>query len=115
MFLFQVELVERFRHHHHKDQNTLHSLENLQNFTGYNHPPFYEVVQTFSGRNCKDPRDKIYSLFSMAKSPKFDNYTTDHGATTIDCYTEAFKLMLVETGNDYRRMMGSARGQEDYK
>ncbi|TGO56479.1 hypothetical protein BCON_0077g00330 [Botryotinia convoluta] len=46
----------------------------------------------------------------MAQSSIMKSYRPNYSARLIDIYTEVFKLMLQETGNDYRCMIGPALG-----
>ncbi|KAK8112946.1 heterokaryon incompatibility protein-domain-containing protein [Apiospora sp. TS-2023a] len=72
--------------------------------------PFYELVLTFSNRACSNPRDKVFSLLALAKSPVMKAHRPDYSRSVIDTYTQAFRLMLDETDNDFRCLMGPTFG-----
>jgi len=110
MFLFEVEWVENLRNFHHPLQDPVILQELEQTGDKISTKAFHEIVQTFSARECKDPRDKVYSLLAMAKGEAFDTYRPNYRATIVECYTDMFVRMLMETGNDYRCLMGLAFG-----
>lgn len=106
-FLLGVEFVERLRLHHIRKHNPGYAHE--PHWTGPSlDPPFHEVVETFSFRNCQDARDKIFSLLAMATSSAFTTFRPDYRVSTSECYTDVFGRMLLETGYDYRCLLGAA-------
>ncbi|TPX11799.1 uncharacterized protein E0L32_007536 [Thyridium curvatum] len=69
-------------------------LEHLRRRTGYIRS-FSDVSRAFADRQCKDPRDKIYSILSFAKPGKDRlGIRPDYQKAVRDVYVEAFCLML---------------------
>ncbi|TGO35734.1 hypothetical protein BHYA_0148g00080 [Botrytis hyacinthi] len=111
-FFLQVELIERYRQDYSLQDHSLYCQDTMRAFPELTHRPFYEIVLTFSNRVCMEPQDKIFSVLAMAQSLIMKSYRPNYSAKLIDVYTEVFKLMLQETGNDYRCMIGSAFGSD---
>ncbi|KAF7888693.1 uncharacterized protein EAF02_003234 [Botrytis sinoallii] len=111
-FFLQIELIERFRQDRSLQDHSLYCQDTIRAFPELIHRPFYEIVLTFSNRVCMEPRDRIFSVLAMAQSLIMKSYRPNYSARWIDLYTEVFKLMLQETGNDYRCMIGPAFGSD---
>ena len=73
-------------------------------------PNFYEAVLAFSGRQCEDQRDKIYSMLSLATHPVYKDFGPDYLTEPSKMYKEVFTRMLLEAGWDFRCLMGGGFG-----
>ncbi|KAF7902287.1 hypothetical protein EAF00_002190 [Botryotinia globosa] len=112
-FFLHIELIERYRQDHSLQDHSLYCQNTIRAFPELTHRPFYEIVLTFSNiRVCMEPRDRIFSVLAMAQSLTMKSYQPNYSAKLTDVYTEVFKLMLQETGNDYRCMIGPAFGSD---
>ncbi|KAF5574006.1 ARO80-positive transcription regulator of ARO9 and ARO10, partial [Fusarium subglutinans] len=69
-----------------------------------------EIILSFASRTCKDPRDKVYPLLGLAERSVFENYRPNYDHKVATCYTEVFRRLLQENGNDYRILIGNAFG-----
>jgi hypothetical protein len=70
----------------------------------------YQVSLFFAARNCKDPRDKVFSILGLAKDPIFSDFNPDYTASIADCYTDFFSRMIEWSGGDCRVLLGSCFG-----
>ncbi|THV45344.1 hypothetical protein BGAL_0500g00050 [Botrytis galanthina] len=111
-FFLQIELIERYRQEYSLQDHPLYCQDTIRAFPELTHRPFYEIVLAFSNRVCMEPRDRIFSVLAMAQSLIMKSYRPNYSTELTDVYTEVFKLMLQETGNDYRCMIGPAFGSD---
>ncbi|KAI1119874.1 heterokaryon incompatibility protein-domain-containing protein [Nemania abortiva] len=112
-FLTQVERVEKYRQANLPKEHPLSWKDQVRTFPDFDYSPFYELVVTFSNRRCKEPQDKLFSLLAMAKSSKLSGLRPDYSLTITDTYTRIFQLILEETDNDYRCMIGPNFGSSN--
>jgi hypothetical protein len=70
-------------------------LEHLRQRTGYI-KTFCDVSRVFANRQCKDPRDKIYSLLSFIPPRQRARLRPDYSKPVADVYINAFANMLEE-------------------
>jgi hypothetical protein len=73
-------------------------------------PPLYQVALSFAARNCKDPRDKVFSILGLANRSIFSDFRPDYSASVEDCYTDFFTRMIQWSGCDHRVLLGTGFG-----
>jgi len=73
-------------------------------------PALFQVALSFAARNCRDPRDKVFSILGLAKGSVFGDFRPDYAAAVSDCYTDFFTRMIEWSGGDYRILLGSGFG-----
>lgn len=73
-------------------------------------PALYQVVLSFAARQCKDPRDKVFSILGLAKGSVFSDFKPDYAVAVARCYTDFFARVIQWSGGDYRVLLGSAFG-----
>ncbi|KAI1345867.1 heterokaryon incompatibility protein-domain-containing protein [Xylaria sp. FL0043] len=112
-FLSRIDWIERYREADPLENSLLTPTGAPKTFPEFRCRPFYEVVLTLSNRACKDPLDKVFSLLALAKSSALQVHKPDYSRSTNDAYTKAFQLMLEETDNDLRCLVGPAFGPEN--
>jgi hypothetical protein len=71
---------------------------------------FLRIIHTFSSRQSKDPRDKIYSLLALASPAYFSDFRPDYKREVWDVYLEVFCRMLEEASWDWSCFMGDGFG-----
>jgi len=71
---------------------------------------FHELVRSFACRDCKDPRDKIFSLLALANTVKYADLKPNYSKNVAEVYTETFCSMLDETDGDFRCLLGHGFG-----
>lgn len=73
-------------------------------------PPLYQVALSFAARNCKDPRDKVFSILGLANRSIFSDFRPDYSASVEDCYADFFARMIQWSGCDHRVLLGTGFG-----
>jgi hypothetical protein len=68
---------------------------------------------SFSRRQCKDSRDRIFSLLAIAPLPLFDGYRPDYAATAAECYMDVFNRIIERDRNGFRVLLGDGFGPND--
>ena len=81
-------------------------------FHGNRPPPpwFYETLLAFSSRQCSEPRDKIYSLLSLARHPVYRGFRPNYREDVPTVYTDTFTRMVQETDGNFNCFMGGGFG-----
>lgn len=78
---------------------------------GNSSPPcFYEATLAFSNRQCLDPRDKIYSMLSLATHPVYRDFRPNYQEDVSTVYTDIFTRMVRETNGNFTCFMGGGFG-----
>ena len=94
---FHPGWTDRFRTKFHEDR--IHS------------PPwFYEALLAFSSRKCSEPRDKIYSMLSLAGNPVYQGFRPNYRQDVSTVYTDIFTRMVQELNGNFDCFMGGAFG-----
>jgi hypothetical protein len=104
-FLGEVERIDHVHHYHHT-KDRAHLLSETVSSLAAGPPTFPEILVSFASRECKDPRDKIYSLLGLAQHSMLENYRPQYQDTVATCYTEIFQRILDADGKDYRPLIG---------
>ena len=79
--------------------------------SSYEQPPsFHNILLSFSNRQCKDPRDKIFSVLGLAPARMFDAYTPNYQQPLMDCFTDVFRRMLEYDTDASRVLLGRGFG-----
>ena len=75
-------------------------------------PPtwFYQAILAFSSRQCHDPRDKIYSMLSLATHPSYQGFGPDYQEVVSTIYVDIFTRMVRETNGSFTCFMGGGFG-----
>lgn len=73
-------------------------------------PALYQVILSFAARQCKEPRDKVFSILGLAKGSALGDFKPDYTASIADCYTDFFTRMIEWSGGDHRVLLGSGFG-----
>jgi hypothetical protein len=89
-FVFGNETVNRLRRHHHRKITPSFEGSSSDKYA----LSFHEILLSLSSRQCKDPRDKVFSVLGLAPPQMFANYTPDYGQSLADCFTGVFRRML---------------------
>lgn len=78
---------------------------------GDSSPPwFYQAILAFSSRRCLDPRDKIYSMLSLATHPSYQGFGPNYQEDVSTVYIDIFTRMVRETNGDFTCFMGGGFG-----
>ena len=94
-WLLHPERIQRFR-------TVLH---------GYNSPTwFFQAILAFSTRKCLDPRDRIYSMLSLATHPSYQGFRPDYQEDVSIVYTDIFTRMVREINGNFNCFMGGGFG-----
>jgi hypothetical protein len=70
----------------------------------------YQFLQAFSSRQCLDPRDKIYSMLSLATHPVYQDFRPDYEEDVATVYTNIFTRMVEEASGSFDCFMGGGFG-----
>ena len=71
---------------------------------------FYQGILAFSSRQCLDPRDKIYSMLSLATHPVYRGFRPNYHEDVSTVYTEIFTRMIREANGKFTCFIGGAFG-----
>jgi hypothetical protein len=71
---------------------------------------FYQAILAFSSRRCLDPRDKIYSMLSLATHPVYRDFMPSYYEDVSTVYTDIFTRMVREANGDFTCFMGGGFG-----
>ena len=78
---------------------------------GDSSPPwFYQAIMAFSSRQCLDPRDKIYSMLSLATHPNYQGFGPNYKEDVSTVYIDIFTRMVRETNGNFSCFMGGGFG-----
>ena len=73
-------------------------------------PSFYRTLLAFASRQCLNPRDKIYSMLSLATHSTYGDFKPNYREDISTVYTDMFTRMLQETSNDFISFIGGGFG-----
>ena len=76
-------------------------------------PPWYtfhQAIQAFSSRQSLDPRDKIYSMLSLATHPVYQDFRPNYHEDVSIVYTDIFTRMIRESNGNFTCFMGGGFG-----
>ena len=79
----------------------------------YGHRPprwFYQAILAFSSRECLDPRDKIYSMLSLATHASYEGFGPNYQEDVPTVYIDIFTRMVQETNGNFTCFMGEGFG-----
>ena len=71
---------------------------------------FFQAIRAFSNRKSLDPRDRIYSMLSLATHPSYQGFTPDYQEDVSTVYTDIFTRMVRETDGSFSCFMGGGFG-----
>lgn len=106
VFLGEVERIDTMHYPRHETKKPLVAKEMISHFR-LPPPNFHEIVLSFASRECKDPRDKIFSLLGMLPTTIFDGYKPNYSGTTAESYTEFCKRTIEASSNHYQILLGA--------
>jgi hypothetical protein len=73
-------------------------------------PWFYQALLAFTSRQCLDPRDKIYSMLSLATHSIYGDFKPNYREDIPTVYTDMFTRMVRETNSNFICFMGGGFG-----
>ena len=73
-------------------------------------PRFYQSIQALSHRQCLNPRDKIYSMLSLATHPIYQDIIPNYRDDVSTVYINLFTRMVRENDGGFNCFMGSGFG-----
>ena len=71
---------------------------------------FSRAILAFSSRQSLDPRDKIYSMLSLATHPVYRDFRPNYREDVSTVYTDIFTRMVREANGDFTCFMGGGFG-----
>jgi hypothetical protein len=89
-FMSTIEMIDKLRRSRH--QSTAASIGALASHE--ERVSFRSILLHFSNRQCKDPRDKVFSILGLAHGHMFDAYTPNYKQTLADCFTDIYRRLL---------------------
>lgn len=99
-FMSSIAIIDKLRQY--RQQTTEQVVDVLS--SNEQPPSFHNILLSFSNRQCKDPRDKIFSVLGLAPARMFDAYTPNYQQPLTDCLTDVYRRML-EYDNDTSRVL----------
>ena len=73
---------------------------------GASRPNFRNTQVVFRGRDCKEPRDRIYGMLGLFDYGEKLKLVPDYSLNLSDVYTRAFRSMIEEFDGDLQPLLG---------
>ncbi|POS69263.1 hypothetical protein DHEL01_v212343 [Diaporthe helianthi] len=108
-FLGEVARIDRI-HYPRVSEEDSEVAKILRSRSAYPFPPLYQISFPFAARNCRDPRDKVFSILGLTNGSNFSDFRPDYSASVEDCYKDFFTRMIQWSGGDYRTLLGTGFG-----
>ena len=103
----QLRLINEWMWHPGQGQKL---MDILHGNPRHSRPQYYETILAYSTRRCLDPRDKIYSMLSLATHPIYRDFTPNYREDVTTVYTDIFTRMIRENEGRLTCFMGGGFG-----